>query len=169
MADLKIDSFKAVFKGGARSYLFEWVPDFPFTTTSGTIVPYLVRSSSVPGDNVEEITANWQGVDMRMAGKRTYEDWTISLNIDYNANIIQDLNTWMNKIHNIAGDGCYADSGYTKTQVLKMLDYCGTNAVLTVELVDAWLKSISEVSLDYSSQDIAQFEITFTYLYHKIS
>jgi hypothetical protein len=166
MEGFDIGTFKANFGSGARSYLFLWEPGFPGGGKEYT--KYLVRSTSVPGDNVEEITTNWQGVDMRMAGKRTYEDWSISLNIDYDAEIVKDLNDWMNKIHNIAGDGCYGDSGYTANQTLKMLDYCGENSVLTVKLVDAWLKSIAEISLDYSAQDLAQFEITFTYLYHII-
>jgi hypothetical protein len=46
------------------------------------------------------------------------------------------------------------------------LDYNGT-PINEVHIVDAWLKSISEVSLDYSAQDVAQVEITFTYLYHE--
>jgi len=177
MAGFDINSFKSNFSGGARAYLFMWTPEFPTaisTVMESAKVPYLVRATSLPEDSVEEIIVNWQGADFKMAGKRTFTDWTITLNTDKKALIRQDFNSWIQLIHQIdesathlygtPGDGG-STANYFTTQILQMLDYDGV-PINTLKLVGTWLKSVSPITLDYSSMDIAQFDITFTYQYH---
>ena len=55
------------------------------------------------------------------------------------------------------------------TQNLWMLNYDGSEHILDIELVDAWPKSVSAITLDYSAMDVAQFDVTFGYLYHRIT
>jgi hypothetical protein len=57
--------------------------------------------------------------------------------------------------------------GYYRPQVLQMLDGEG-NETCTVILVDSWPKSIGAITLDHSSGDWAQFDVTFSYMYHMI-
>jgi hypothetical protein len=41
--------------------------------------------------------------------------------------------------------------------------------IMTYNLIKAWPSSVGELALDYGSQDVATFDVTFAYQYHKIS
>lgn len=179
MPGFDITSFMGKFDGGARSYLFYWVPAFPAgvgSTLSVTEdIPYLVRAASLPEDTVDELIVNWQGADFKMAGRRTFTDWTITVNCDRKAQIRQDLHKWVEAIHNLPSN-IYGEpketgsltTGYFVDQNLQMLEYDGS-LTKTLHLVGSWLKSIGPITLDYSAQDVAYFDVTFTYQYHLLS
>lgn len=172
VASFDITSFKAQFEGGARSYLFYWVPDWPSAVSTKTFgsqatdAGILVRSTTLPGDNVEEIMVNWQGADLKMPGKRVMGDWTVTLNTDRKADLRRAFNEWMIGLHNLK-TGDYGRD-YCADQTLEMLDYEG-NTIRTVKIADAWVKSVGPIELDYSAQDIAMFDVTFSYLHQKVT
>jgi hypothetical protein len=177
MADFNFDitNFKAAFGSGARSYLFYWTPAWPSTVSTTSFGPndsdarYLVRSTNLPGDNVEEIVVNWQGADLKMPGKRTMGDWTITLNVDRKSNIRTALDEWMNATHNLKTGAYGLANEYVADQHLDMLDYKGEQSIRSVKITDAWIKSVGTIELDYSNQEIAQFDITFGYLHHTMT
>jgi hypothetical protein len=181
MAGFDLNSFKASFDGGARAYLFMWQPDLPVQNTLGEGTSYLVKASSLPGDTVEEIVVTWQGADYKMAGRRTFDAWNVSLNIDRNSAIRRDLDAWMKAIHKIDTTNDYAygvpgaeqsptgDVGsYFSQQTMQLLDYNG-EVITAVTLYGAWPSAITETSLDYQSMEVATFDVTFTYQYHEFS
>jgi len=171
--EFNLENFKANFVGGARSYLFMFAPDFP--TNVGTIpaddkTKYLVRATNVPESTTEEILVNWQGADYKLAGKQTFTDWTITFNVDDGADVRVAYEEWIKEIHNVDKIHKYGlPTEYEKTQKLWMLNYDGSEHILDIELVDAWPKSVSAITLDYSAMDVAQFDVTFGYLYHRIT
>jgi len=181
MAGFDLNSFKSSFDGGARAYLFMWQPDLPVQNTLGDATSYLVKSSSLPGDTVDEIIVTWQGADYKMAGRRTFDVWNVSLNVDRNSAIRKDLDAWMAKIHKIdtSNDYSYGTPGaeasptgdvgtYFSQQKMQLLGYSG-EVITTVTLYGAWPSAISEMALDYQSIDVATFDVTFTYQYHEFA
>jgi hypothetical protein len=168
-----LDTFKSNFQGGARSYLFMFSPQFPAGVSSIPAAPetkYLVRATSVPESTTEEIIVNWQGADRKLAGKQTFADWTITFNVDMQSTVRVAYEEWIKSIHNVDGDHKYGyPVDYEMTQNLWMLNYDGSEHILDIELVDAFPKSVSAITLDYSAMDIAQFDVTFGYLYHRIT
>jgi len=160
-----LENFTANFSGGARSYLFMYEPSFPEGSLSDTR-RYLVRSTTLPDSNIEELILNWQGLDFKVAGKQSYSDWTITFNVDQKYNIRNDFELWMNNISNRDKYGKMKD--YMQDQNLLLLDYEG-NRIGSVKLFNAWPKSVSAITLDYSAMDVAQFDVTFSYQYHEIT
>jgi len=162
-----LESFRSQFQGGARAYLFLYKPNIPTSTIDAK---FLVRASILPGTTIEEILVNWQGQDFKMAGKKTFTDWTITFNVDKESKLRKDFEDWSDKIHKIRSDenlfGVTTD--YFATQSLSMLDYDGSE-ILEIKLVDAWPKEIAAITLDYSTMDVAQFDVTFTYQFHEIT
>lgn len=71
-----------------------------------------------------------------------------------------DINSIINSIGSIS-------IGYYRPQILRMLDN-DNEGTLSVALIDSWPKSIGPISLDHSSADWAQFDVTFGYQYHVI-
>jgi len=167
-----VDKFSTYFEGGARAYLFKWKPGSP---TSGIVnisddYIYLVKASSIPQSSVEEIVTEYQHLNFKMGGKRVFDDWTLSFLVDIKSKIRGDFEKWMNGITQVGKDNIFIQhylSEYTSTQDFYMLDGDGLD-ILHVTLFDAWPKTIGPVTMDYSSQDFAQFDVTFSYLYHEI-
>ena len=167
--EFSLDSFVTNFgqNGGARPYLFRWSPQLSVGNAQSAI--YMARATSLPESNIEEIQIHWQGMANKLTGARTYADWTITLLCDENWQIRTDFETWLSKINSYEGGGNFASkrSDYVTTQRLELLDY-DLNPTKTVILNDAWPKAVGAITLDYSSQDIAQFDITFAYNYFTI-
>lgn len=169
MPNFNLENFKANFEGGARSYLFYYIPRFPGGVLQGGLTSektsYLVRTTSLPENTLEETIVNWQGMDFKFAAKHTYTDFTVTFNVDKDANILKTFESWIDIIHNPATNEYGNISSYMADQRLKLLDYNG-DAVIDYVLYYAWPKTIGAVTLDYASTDTAQFDVTFSYQYH---
>jgi len=184
-----VDAFADYFQGGAKAFLFMWEPDMPTDIVSSAEQKkrrYLVRSSTLPQSSVEELVVEYQGLNYKFGGKRSFEDWNITFNVDINAKIRYEFEQWMQKIHEVndktdfdndsvinrhlyPGKDPGASSGkegYFSTQTFKMLRGDGSDLIV-IKLYNAWPKVIGPVTLDYSTQDFAQFEVTFSYMYHE--
>jgi hypothetical protein len=177
--EFSIDNFINEFKGGAKSFLFVWEPQIK-KADSSDLEPdstkkrrYLVKSSSFPASNVEEIMVELQGVNFKMGGKRSYEDWNVVLNVDVDGKIRYEFEQWMQAIHNVTDkeNKHFYLEHYSTTQTFHMLKGDGNfgDPLLEIKLYNAWPKSISAIALDYSSTDFAQFDVTFSYQYHTIT
>lgn len=168
MPGFNIDSYRANFKSGARQYLFYFRPLFPAAITADTETStYLVRSTTIPESTTEEIITNWQGFDFKQSGKYTYTDWTVTFNVDNEAKIYGYYMNYMNYIHDPTTNISRVHAEYFKDQQLDLLDLNG-DIVMKVKLVGSWVKNVSSATLDYSSNDILQFDVTYSYLYHTV-
>jgi len=177
---MKLDEFSSNFGkyGGGRSYLFKWIPEMKVGNSSDTM--YKVRATSLPESTIEEIPIHWQGMASKLPGVRTYTDWTITVNCDNDWLIRQDFEKWMDLINNwyvneetsedSPGETTFASdrSDYLSTQRLQLLDY-NLSVTKTITLYKAWPKSIGSVTLDYGAQEVASFDVTFSYLYFSMT
>jgi len=165
-----INDFKANFGDGAKSNLFYYKPQFPPGVAEMTPdqAMYLVKSTQFPSTTLDEAVLSWQGMDWKMATKHTYSDITISFNVDYNAKIRMLFEDWSKMAHNPATNEYGLHSDYMADQILQMLGYNGT-VIMEAKLVHAWPKEVGQITLDYSSAEIATFDVTWTYAYHELS
>ena len=172
MPGFNLESFKANFTGGARSYLFYYLPRFPGGIAIGGMneekVTYLVRATSLPENTLEEGMVQWQGFDFKFATKHTYTDFTVTFNVDRKAQIRALFEAWINKIHNPETNVFAPLAEYLIDQRIQLLDYDGT-AIQTYTLYNTWVKTVGPVTLDYSATDVAQFDVTFTYSHHAVT
>ena len=162
MPEFDIQSFKSNFEGGAKSYLFYYYPTIPGTVL-GEKVSYLVKATKLPGETIEEQKVAWQGHDFKFAGKHTFEDWTITFNVDPDAKIIMEFQNWIRrKIHDPVSNKYGAISDYMMNQTLHLLGYNG-KPVLEYTLFNAWPKSTTGADLAYDSTETATFEVNFSF------
>lgn len=163
-----IDSYRAEFNGGAKSYLFYFKPTFPAQIGGDTNkTTYLVRTASLPETSIDEIQLAWQGFDFKIAGKYTYSDWNITFNCDSEANIQKHFHNWLSFIHDPTTNVYASPKDYMVDQQVELLGNNG-EPIAKYKLFACWPKSIGQLSLDYTQNDVAQFDITFTYLYHVV-
>jgi len=169
MPNFDIDSYRANFQGGARQYLFYVKPSFPagIALADTNIATYLVRTSTLPETTHEEIMTQWQGFDYKFAGKYTYADWTITFNVDSGADIQRMFANWMSLIHDPTTNMYSTPATYTADQQIELLGF-DSKPILKYKLINAWPKSMATATLDYSSNDVVQFDVTWSYTYHVI-
>jgi len=192
------ESYRAMFSGGARSYLF-FVP-FNFPSASGSqtqatgkdtfslaniakaataalstfgvgkndrMFPYLVKSTSLPETSFEEVDVKYGGISYKIAGNKSFGDWTVSLNIDEKGLILDKFHDWQKMIYNLGDGSAGLPSKYMADQEIHLLDYTG-NTIKSYKLFGCWPKTIGAVNMDYSTNDTATIDITFTYLYYEM-
>ena len=168
MPRFDIDAFRANFQGGARQYLFYYKPLFPTSVGSGGDVDkstFLVRSTGVPSQSVEEIPLNWQGMDYKIPGKYTYDDFTVTFYMDLDVKIHQLFMTWQRMIHDPTTNIYSLPGAILADQQLELLGLDG-NPISKYKLVGAWPKVIGNITLDYTANEPQYFDVTFAYIYY---
>lgn len=166
-----VENIRKSFNSGARGYLFYFTPEFPdiggdMETKKAT---FLVRSTTIPTSNINEIIVPWQGHQYKIAGTQSFTDWSVTFNCDAQTKIFEKYMYWLDLMHN-GGTSVHGDpSKYLKDQKLQMLDLDGKTGVLNIQLIGAYPKTVDAITLDYSAVDIAQFSVTFNYQYHVIN
>ena len=166
-----IEAFKARFGDGAKTSLFYYQPQWPGglqADVNQQDAIYLVRTATIPSTTLEEVPLQWQGFDWKIAGKHTYNDITVGFNVDLNAKVRKVFEEWSNLIHNPATNFYATHDQYMSDQTLQMIGYSG-EVILEFLIHDAWPKEVAQITMDYPSTEVAQFDVTFTYSYHEVS
>lgn len=132
------------------------------------LMSYLVKSANLPSSQFEERVIDWQGTPYKMASDRHFDDWTVAFNVDEKAKILQKFYDWQDMIQSPSSNVRSSAEDYMRKQEIHLIDYSG-NTLKTYNLIGAWPKSVSQVALDYSTNEIARVEVTFSYQYHTIT
>jgi hypothetical protein len=125
---------------------------------------YYVKSTNLPESSVEEINTYWFGQQYKLSSVRRTSDWNVTFLIDHNADVLKKFWQWHLLIHNPESNMYGSPVDYMTNQVIQLLGADG-NPTCTYKLFNAWPKTIGDVQLDYSNNDIAQVDITFCYQY----
>lgn len=104
--DRTLDKFKGkLIGGGARPNLFECELYFPagVVQTSATDfdekIRFLVKAASLPASNLGVIDIPFRGRNLKIAGDRTFDPWTITVINDADFDIRTSFERWMNLIN----------------------------------------------------------------------
>ena len=179
--DRTLDAFKGkMVGGGARPNLFEcelFFPDeaIPVNSSKDEIADksrFLVKAAQLPASNVAPILIPFRGRNLKIAGDRTFEPWTITVINDVDFKIRTAFERWMNLINKHEDNAGLTDptayqkdlfvrqlgraslEGSTPTSasqlpVLKMYKFHGT-----------FPTRISDIALSYDSSDtIEEFSV----------
>jgi len=106
IADRTIDDFKAKLIGGAaRPNLFEVELKFPSFVQGGADAAmldksrFLIKSANLPASNINVIEVPFRGRNLKIAGDRTFDIWTITVINDTDFSIRNAFERWMNGIN----------------------------------------------------------------------
>ncbi len=101
-----IDSFKSkLIGGGARPNLFEVELQFPgglgedLNKTAAEEARFMVKAANLPASNINVIDVPFRGRNLKIAGDRTFDVWTITVINDTTFNIRNAFELWMNGIN----------------------------------------------------------------------
>jgi hypothetical protein len=89
--------------GGARPNLFECEINFPAGLGSEVTVDddfrFMIKAAQMPASNINVIDIPFRGRNLKIAGDRTFDPWTITVINDTNFKIRNAFERWMNFIN----------------------------------------------------------------------
>jgi hypothetical protein len=150
----------------ARGYTF-YVAFEDSNISVGEKGRYLVKSSTLPAEQIEQTVANWQGNEYKIATTSTYSDFNVDFNVDIEDKIRIDFLKWKRDIHNIKNNKHGHPENYMKTITLEHIDHRTGDTILVYKLHKVWPSNIGEITLDYSAKELATFSVTFAYQWHE--
>ena len=182
MATPNVDSFKTLglTGSGARANLFE----ISFTNDSSVAFPsvkFLAKAGQIPGSTISILPINHGGRVLKIPGLRTFDDWTCTIINDEKMAIRRGLIDWMVTLSGgLQGTRAAAhtavtaparireDGGTTgyKTQdiTIKHFDSSGVEHH-EYKMVKAWPNAIADIPLDWSTDGIQEYTVTWSYDY----
>ena len=165
-----INDFKAKLAGGgARANQFKVTMPFPgYAQVGGEIedLAFLCRGAALPPSVLGLVEIPFRGRNIKIAGDRTVDSWTITVLNDTNFKLRNAFERWSNGINNMTdNEGLTNPVDYQVDAFLDHLDRNG-NTIKSYTLRGAFPTTIGAIALDYEEQGaIEQFDVTFEYQY----
>lgn len=177
--------------GGARPNLFEvTLPSFPGAAEdfwgegeneSNTKMAFLCKAAQLPASTVAEIPVAFRGRQLKVAGERTFDPWTVTIINDEDFGLRTSFEAWMNKLSKLNdATGVTNPTSYMTNAYVKQLgrgkerfateNVGGESAVLrTYKFYDIWPTNVSAIQLSYDTEGtIEEFDVTFAVQYFTI-
>ena len=168
MAILGVDDFKSKIRGGgARPNLFRATVNFP-TYAAGDVelTSFMCKGAQLPASVMTAIDVPFRGRQLRVAGDRTFEPWTVTIINDTDFAVRDSMERWLNGINNHkANAGLTNPVDYQADLIVDQLDRDGT-AIKTYNFRGAFPVNISNIELSYETVDtIEEFTVEFQIQY----
>ena len=101
MAILGVDDFKSKLRGGgARPNLFKATVNFPgYAGGDVELTSFLCKAAQLPASVMNVVEIPFRGRQLKIAGDRTFESWTVTVLNDTDFNVRNAMERWMNGIN----------------------------------------------------------------------
>ena len=168
MAILGVDDFKSKIRGGgARPNLFKATVNFP-TYAAGDVelTSFMCKGAQLPASLTNVIDVPFRGRQLKVAGDRTFEPWTVTIINDTDFAVRDSMERWLNGINNHkANAGLTNPVDYQADLIVDQLDRDG-NEIKTYNFRGAFPVNISNIELSYETVDnIEEFTVEFQIQY----
>ena len=168
MAILGVDDFKSKLTGGgARANLFKATINFPgYAGGDVEMTSFMCKAAALPASNVASIPVPFRGRQLKVAGDRSFDPWTVTIINDAGSVVRDAMERWMNGINEHANNtGLSNPTDYQADLVVEQLDKAG-NTIKRYDFRGAFPANISEIGVSYDSENtIEEFSVTFEYQY----
>jgi len=163
-----ITDFKAKLAGGgARANQFKVTMPFPgYAQVGGEIeeLAFLCKATTIPAMTLGTVDIKFRGRSIKIAGDRTFADWSVTVINDTNFKVRNAFERWQNGINNMSdNEGLTNPADYQVDAFVDQLDRNG-NTVKSYTLRSLFPKTVGEIALSYDTVDaIEEFSVTFAY------
>jgi hypothetical protein len=180
MAGFNIANFKSngLSLGGARPSLFSvelTLPPIPgLDTSQAQKSEFLIKSAALPASTLGEIDVSYFGRKIKIAGDRTFDDWTVTILNDEDFRLRDTMENWSNYINthisNRTGGASSSPQVYKTDLTVKQYGKTGPGAddgvIRSYKIVGAFPTQISAITLDWERNNtIEEFDVRFAYDY----
>ena len=173
--DFNISKFKGALKGGgARPSLFKFtVTGSPVTLTN---LEYFCQVSALPPLTVTPIEKMYFGRTVKIPGDIVFGDLTTTIYQTEKGTERLGIEKWMDLINGHVSnesslEGSTADfmGKYSAKGTLSQYAKDGTTTLSTVNFIDMWPQSVTEIALSYdTASDLEQFDVTWSYNHYEV-
>ena len=188
--DRTLDAFKGrMVGGGARPNLFEcelYFPDaaIPHDTSKDALsdkTRFLVKAASLPASTVATIPIAYRGRELKIAGDRSFANWTITIINDVDFNIRTAFERWSNLINkNEDNAGRTNPVDYQQDMFVRQLGRSNLQGKVPTsgvqipvlkqyKFLGAYPVNVTEIALSYDTADaIETFDVEMAYQWYDI-
>ena len=167
-----VSSFLQVVKQGVRPNMFQVDISFPDTVDAdGSLVSYMCKSAVLPAANIGVIEVPFRGRTVKIAGDRTFDNWSATFINDKEMKSRAYFEQWLNQIntHKENTAQIIDPTEYGRSLVVRQLEKDNSQAGEELRSYKLWYAfpiSTSAIDLAYDSNDqIEEFTVEFQYSY----
>ena len=177
--------------GGTRPNLFEVsIPTFPSAISEAWsagddaengIFKFLCKASVLPASNLGSIEIPFRGRTLKVAGDRTFDDWTVTIINDEDFKLRTAFERWSNVMSRlddatgVTNPSSYMTDGYVQQLGRGNTPATGTpsdgesSVLRSYKFFDVFPITVGEIALSYDTTDaLEEFDVTFRYQYFTI-
>jgi len=167
-----VSSFLQVVKQGVRPNMFQVDISFPGSVDADqTLVSYMCKSAVLPASNIGVIEVPFRGRTVKIAGDRTFDNWSATFINDKEMKSRSYFEQWLNQIntHKENTAQIIDPTEYGRSLVVRQLEKDNSQAGEELRSYKLWYAfpiSTSAIDLAYDSNDqIEEFTVEFQYSY----
>ena len=168
VTEFKSNLFGSASGGGARPSLFK----IGITDSSGSysLTPLeniLVKAGAIPAANIAPLPINYAGRAYKMSGFRTYDNWSTTILNDEDFSIRNKIMDWMYRLSGDADGSRSTSFGMTNTPGEGTITQVGVDGLdkQSYKFYNMWPTELSEIALDWSSDAVEEYTVTWAYDY----
>ena len=177
--------------GGTRPNLFEVsIPTFPSAISEAWsagddsengIFKFLCKATALPASNLGSIEIPFRGRTLKVAGDRTFDDWTVTIINDEDFKLRTAFERWSNVMSRlddatgVTNPSSYMTDGYVQQLGRGANPATGTasegesSILRSYKFFDVFPATVGEIALSYDTTDtLEEFDVTFRYQYFTI-
>jgi len=155
--------------GGARPTLFQVILNSPQGVSSelASVAPFMIQASSLPGSTIAPIEIPYWGRKIKVAGDRTFEDWSVTVINDEDFKVRHLLETWHNRINSLKGNlmaNSAAPNNYKTEAEVRQYSKIGGAPIRTYKFFGLFPTAIAPIELSWdATNQIETFGVNFSY------
>ena len=170
-----IDTFTSkLLQGGALASLFKAkLLSTKGINDSGSIgdFEFLCKATTLPGDTIDVATVTYMGRGVNIPSNRAAVQWTTTVYNDEYMATRNNIENWMEQLNshstNKRAAGMQRILDYTGTLTVEQLTKTDAGASKMYTFVNAWPSAIGEITVDWETNDIQTYDITWEFSYWK--
>lgn len=155
--------------GGARPSLFkvQITPNIDEDRDASLKFEFTCRATEIPAATIESINVPYFGRQIKLAGDRTFADWSVTVMNDEDYIVRNMFEDWSNKINQFVANRKLLENNQYKNSDALVTHYSKDGSpIRAYNFVGIFPVSISNMALDWDNTNAIQtFDVTFAYDY----
>ena len=158
--------------GGAKPSLFQVQITNPANGVADIKVPFMVKAAAIPASTLNTIEVPYFGRRIKLAGDRSFAEWTVTVINDEDFLIRNAMEQWMSSINSHQGNITSFSSASPlqyKAQA-QITQYSKTGTPLRVYNFNGMFPvEVSSIDMNWEADQIEEFTVTFQYDWWNVS
>ena len=155
-----IDEFKAqLIGGGPRANRFNI-----FIPRAGDKIQFLAKAGNIPAATVGIVEVQWRGSVLKLAGDRTFENWTVSILNDVEFSARTAIEAWQQEIQEMGGGNGSTTTDYLISRAFVEQLNKDDSVLARYEFFNMFPLNIGEIALSHETVDaLESFDTEFAF------